>query len=538
MVSTSQPVYRSERVYLQIWQSVNCSLIYHRIEEVKDIDIAEDDSRSRRTDPLGNATKPPPPSPRPKPPPGLPDDDDDISQYVRVQIIDTSFRIQEARGSEAVPGARRLTIEDLNDPETLATYLATVYGLPETDCLLIIQECGPQLQAIKAERKRRTTHAYQFGNNVIIEDELGNVLKQFVLSDHDGKDRRQQLKGGRRDRDMWTDPNRQPRSTEPRDSVNPPHRATTDVTKEAKRPRRTLMYGAPASYTDDLSERLARAEQRAVQYMEAAEQAEQESMTSSTRRLSTRDFMTEMQHIYSNHSSQEVENIDRPGDSVRVLHRISKIQRRERDEKDGEIVSERRQRLAAIGLGHSSDEWSSESEEEEDTDTLAAEQGSAAPAMSERSVGGEARLRRSTLVSALQSSVEHSPPFSMKGFIREYESHRGQSGESSKQSGSSAASNPLKTRVRERVARPIPPRLRPISNSRASDLNTDFSPSHFDPSPADRSSFPPGSLMMDTGSADNYISLSMARKLGLKMVDEEDEISPSRAPPSAPDIQS
>lgn len=490
MVSTSQPVYRSEQVYLQIWQSVNCSLIYHRIEEVKDIDIAEDDSSSRRTDPLGNATKPPPPFPRPKPPTELPDDDDDISQYARVQIIDTSFRIQEARGSEAVPGARRLTIEDLNDPETLATYLATVYGLPEADCLLIIQECGPQLQAIKAERKRRPTHAYQVGNNVIIEDELGNVLKQFVLSDHDGKDRRQQLKGGRRERDMWTDPNRQPRSTEPRDSVNPPHRATTDVTKEAKRPRRTLMYGAPASYTDDLSERLARVEQRAVQYMEAAEQAEQESMTSSTRRLSTRDFMTEMQHFYSNHSSQEVENIDGPGNSVRVLPRIDKIQRRERDDKNREMVSERRRRWAARILGHSSDEWSSESEEEEDTDTLAAEQGSAAPAMSERSVGGEARLRRSTLVSALQSSVEHSPPFSMKGFIREYESHRAQSGESSKQSGSSAASNPLKSRTRERPPRPVPPRIRPISNFRASDLNTDFSPSHFDPSPADRSSFP------------------------------------------------
>lgn len=43
--------------------------------------------------------------------------------------------------------------------------------------------------------------------------------------------------------------------------------------------------------------------------------------------------------------------------------------------------------------------------------------------------------------------------------------------------------------------------------------------------------------MMDTGSADNYISLSNARKLGLKIVDEKDERRPSRAPYSAQDIQ-
>jgi hypothetical protein len=34
------------------------------------------------------------------------------------------------------------TLQDLQDPESLAAYLATVYGLPEEDCLAILQECA------------------------------------------------------------------------------------------------------------------------------------------------------------------------------------------------------------------------------------------------------------------------------------------------------------------------------------------------------------------------------------------------------------
>jgi len=88
--------------------------------------------------------------PRPRPPAKPQDEDDDIGNYSRVQIIDTSFRIQKVRKSKALPGVQ-LTPQDLQDLESLAAYLATVYGLPEEDCLVILQESVPHLRLIVEE---------------------------------------------------------------------------------------------------------------------------------------------------------------------------------------------------------------------------------------------------------------------------------------------------------------------------------------------------------------------------------------------------
>jgi hypothetical protein len=65
-----------------------------------------------------------------------------------VQVIDTNFRIQKARKGKALPGVTKLTLQDLQDPESLAAYLATVYGLPEEDCVVILQECAPPPQLL------------------------------------------------------------------------------------------------------------------------------------------------------------------------------------------------------------------------------------------------------------------------------------------------------------------------------------------------------------------------------------------------------
>lgn len=157
-------------------------MTYRRIEEIKDLDVSTDDSSSHQArtqgtkTPTGNLESDKKRSslfPKPRPPPKHPDDEDDISQYSRVQIIDTSFRIQQALEDRALPGVRRLTVQDLEDPESLAIYLATAYGLPEADCLVILQECGPQLQDIKAELK---SLVYDESEDVIIEDPEGCII--------------------------------------------------------------------------------------------------------------------------------------------------------------------------------------------------------------------------------------------------------------------------------------------------------------------------------------------------------------------------
>jgi hypothetical protein len=78
-----------------------------------------------------------------------------------VQVIDTSFRIQKARKGKALPGVTKLTMQDLQDPESLAVYLATVYGLPEEDCLVVLQECAPQLPSPRSSTMaHRASYTY------------------------------------------------------------------------------------------------------------------------------------------------------------------------------------------------------------------------------------------------------------------------------------------------------------------------------------------------------------------------------------------
>ena len=58
-----------------------------------------------------------------------------------MQIIDTSFQIQKAEERKIVAGIATLSVEELDDPERLAAYLATVCSLPEEDCLVALKEC-------------------------------------------------------------------------------------------------------------------------------------------------------------------------------------------------------------------------------------------------------------------------------------------------------------------------------------------------------------------------------------------------------------
>ena len=133
-----------------------CALTYRRIEEIQEIPVLEEGSQPQPRIPKGeHKVLAPLPRPRPLKPQN---DDDDISRYSRVQIIDTSFQIQKAGESKIVAGIATLSVQDLDDPERLTAYLATVCGLPEEDCLVALRECETQLLAIRAEFEQSLAH--------------------------------------------------------------------------------------------------------------------------------------------------------------------------------------------------------------------------------------------------------------------------------------------------------------------------------------------------------------------------------------------
>ncbi|KAK0709916.1 nucleoside phosphorylase domain-containing protein [Lasiosphaeria miniovina] len=108
-----------------------CGLTYCRIEETQEIEVRDEAPNSAPT-----AAEPrhdrPPELPRPRPPIQVPADQD-IRHYKQVRIIDTSFRIQEADGSEVSASRATFSTHHLNDTRLLASELAKRYGLPEED---------------------------------------------------------------------------------------------------------------------------------------------------------------------------------------------------------------------------------------------------------------------------------------------------------------------------------------------------------------------------------------------------------------------
>ena len=94
-----------------------------------------------------------------------------------MQIIDTSFQIQKAGESKIVGGTATLSVQDLDDPERLAAYLATVCGLPEEDCLVALKECETQLLAIRAEFEQSLANDAESIANVFIDNESSPISR-------------------------------------------------------------------------------------------------------------------------------------------------------------------------------------------------------------------------------------------------------------------------------------------------------------------------------------------------------------------------
>ncbi|KAF1957291.1 hypothetical protein CC80DRAFT_41839 [Byssothecium circinans] len=156
LLSTDCPICRSENDGSPETQTKcsTCGLMYQRIEEIQGIRVQKEDfqtpSRSAAYRTSNRGQSPPIPSPRPRPLKPQ-DGEDDISNYTRVQIIDTRFRVQKVGESNMVAVLATLRLQDLQNTGRLAAYLASVCGLAEDDCLAALKECDAEIEATANE---------------------------------------------------------------------------------------------------------------------------------------------------------------------------------------------------------------------------------------------------------------------------------------------------------------------------------------------------------------------------------------------------
>jgi len=158
-----------------------CALTYRHIEEIQEIPVLEEDSQPQPRIAVPQAT-----------PKGehkilapllrlrllkLQNDDDDISRYSRVQIINTSFQIQKAGESKIIVDIATLLMQDLDDPEPIAAYLETC-GLPEEDCLLALRKCVTQLITVIDEFEQSLANDVE-GTADVFTDNESSLISQI-----------------------------------------------------------------------------------------------------------------------------------------------------------------------------------------------------------------------------------------------------------------------------------------------------------------------------------------------------------------------
>ncbi|UKZ82702.1 hypothetical protein TrVFT333_010497 [Trichoderma virens FT-333] len=90
-----------------------------------------------------------PPLARPRPPKSD-DEDDDITRYKRIRVVNTNFQLRRIEEGRTTSGHITVTLQNLTDTECLADYLSKTYGVPEVDCLAALEECKPILLAAKS----------------------------------------------------------------------------------------------------------------------------------------------------------------------------------------------------------------------------------------------------------------------------------------------------------------------------------------------------------------------------------------------------
>ncbi|ETI21279.1 sodium/hydrogen antiporter [Cladophialophora carrionii CBS 160.54] len=179
----------------------------------------------------------------------------------------------------------------------------------------------------KTERKRGPAHAYQFGNTVIVEDEDGEVIKTYTIpSEAGGSDRRrdQQMRAGLRRMSTWVGLGRQgagPSAAAP--EVAAVQGEDVEEKPEAKTDKKRRI--SDASSDDGLRMTISSRDQYGLTGLQKKTRDVPGTIAlGSGRRLSTRDFIKQMQQLDPKSKIREVEQSDAGEDIKREVRKAAK----------------------------------------------------------------------------------------------------------------------------------------------------------------------------------------------------------------------
>lgn len=184
----------------------------------------------------------------------------------------------------------------------------------------------------KAERKRGPAHAYQFGNTVIVEDEDGEVIKTYTIPNEGGsggeKTREQQMRDGLRRMTTWVGLGRQGGGGEPSNADPAVTEDGEDQSedKAAPKPEKLMRRISDVSTDDGLRMTISSRDQYGwTGLQKKTRDAPGTIALGSGRRMSTRDFIKQMQQLDPKSRIRETEQSGASQDIKREVRRTARL---------------------------------------------------------------------------------------------------------------------------------------------------------------------------------------------------------------------
>lgn len=214
------------------------------------------------------------------------------------------------------------------------------------------------------ERKRGAAHAYQFGNTIIVEDEDGEVIKEYTLPAAEDARRRtygqDQLRSGMHRMGTYLGvakkaedlPSGLGGSLDPQVEVGKPNDVVEessdrqDANDQVQRPSQEKPDRTRPEESDDDGLRLtiSRAQQYGWTGLQRKQSAAGQQLTlGSGRRMSTRDFLKQMQEMNPKDRAREAERSDAPPSVKRELKRSAEAEQAAADVLHGRPRGDRTQ---------------------------------------------------------------------------------------------------------------------------------------------------------------------------------------------------
>ncbi|KAI1624615.1 CPA1 family monovalent cation:H+ antiporter [Exophiala viscosa] len=268
-----------------------------------------------------------------------------------VETIDTSEMTEDDKVGAIEKARNRLTHDESgeftkhkhrphpkNEGEDMEKEVGDAVGQPQTTMRQKLdrwtglgkrkdEEGGPspekkkKAEVTQDARKRGPAHAYQFGNTIIVEDEDGEVIKTYKIpADEAGGDGRrgQQYREGMKRMGTWVGINRQPSVAGPSTMPLP----TEGEPAPKREPPPTHMR---RSSTDDgLRMTISSTDRYGLTGQKKVRNAPGTIALGSGRRLSTKDFIKQMQQLDPKNKIREINETDAPEDVKRELREAAK----------------------------------------------------------------------------------------------------------------------------------------------------------------------------------------------------------------------